>query len=207
MITDETPTTRKLPTGSVMSRFGPEQPTSFSDFAPLPPELNNMMEQFAKVEYPIDSKMDLLRKLGGHEAPLFVGEMAVEAGSAVMFLPASVFPVATPANFAEKLCELYRQRSAIRPTEAVPPEEAKELATRFVSENAKMVQLAAKLLRWIAEEKSQTIDKDSDAFAARLMREHGRLFEEIADAFVDIGVLRSKAKEAVRERQEGRPVA
>lgn len=191
---------RSLPTGSIMSRFGPEEPTRYSPYAALPPELASLMEQLAKLEYPLTSKTDLLRKLGGHEAPLIIGQMTVEAGAATMFFPASIFPAATPENLAEKLAELYRQRAAIRPQTVVSADEIKELASRFTSENAKMIQLAALLVRWIVQEKVQTIEKDSDAFAARLLRENERLVAEVADAFASISTLRSKTGEAAREQ-------
>ena len=201
---------RGLPTGSVMESFGRPEHCGFGEFAALPPELARMMEQFKSLKYPLNSKAELLKQLGGFTAPLFVGDMQVEAGSALMFFPATMFPVASPENFAEKLSEQYHHRSGKPEVQKMSSIEAQLLAKRFVRENAKMLQRTAQAIRWVAGEKSQTIDKDSEAFASRLLRENTELVNDIVDAFHNAGTLRAKTTEeavAERNKRRGKPPA
>lgn len=201
MMTDEMRSPRKLPTGSIMSQFGASQKSRYSDYASLPPELENLMEQLSRLKFPITSKSDLVTKLGGYEAPIFIGEMSVVAGAAAMFFPAGLFPAATVENLAEKLADTFRQRASTPSVEPMMPDDAGQLVSRFASENAKMIQLAAQLVRWVVSQNSKAIDTDSDAFAARLVRENQRTFQEIGGAFAAIGTFRAKASEATRSRQ------
>ena len=189
---------RPIATGTVMSQFGAPTKTEYSPFAPLPPELTRLVDQLARVEYPITSKRELLEKLGGPAVPVFIGENVVEAAAALMFIPANFFPLATPANLAEKLSSYYATRRPLQRQRPLGARPIQDLARRFVTENPELVSAVAKAIESVRKDQKL----DDDAIAARFLKSNQRLIDAVAAAFRDLGRLRAKAREDRQERGE-----
>lgn len=191
---------RPIATGTVLSRFGAPVRTEYSPFAPLPPELSRLVDQLARVQYPITSKRELMEKLGGPAAPVFIGENVVEAAMALMFIPADFFPLATPANLAEKLSSYYATRRPLQRQRTLGARQIQDIARRFVTENPELVTAVATAIQSLAPAKGQKVD--DDAVAARFLKSNQRLIERVAAAFRDLGRLRAEAREDRQERGE-----
>jgi hypothetical protein len=185
--------TRPIVTGTILTTFSEPVATQHSYFSSLPRELTNLTDQVSKLKFPIQSKHDLLEKLGGKTASVFIGENVVEAQHAIMFLPAHFFPVADAANFAEKLSEYYatRQRSVRR--RAVTARELNDLARRFVAENPELVPVVGKVVRSLLDADKST--SDDDKVAGKFLSSNQRFVDAIGRAARGVGRLRAKSKE------------
>jgi hypothetical protein len=120
----------------------PEQ-TRFSPFAAMPKEIRVIIEQIGDVEYPVTSKADFLKKLGGEQKTVKVGDRDVGAATVIMMIPAQVFPLASVENLAEKLSEIYFQRvPSPGRMRAKSADEFLGMVDRFVCENHELVEKA-----------------------------------------------------------------
>lgn len=192
---------RSVVTGTVLSQFGESVQSEYSPYASLPPELARFVDQLAKVEYPVTSKAELLEKLGGAEARVFIGENAIEALHALMFIPANFFPMATPANFSEKLSDYYAMRRPAQRTQSIDSAHVQSLAQRFLTENSKLVVALAKALQKLNGLDLDKLRDQDDKVAARFLEENQRLVQAVSAAFAGIGRLRAKAREESGETQ------
>jgi hypothetical protein len=185
-------------TGTVMSQFGAPAKSEFSPYASLPRELEHLVTQLAKVEYPITSKKELLEKLGGSAAQLYIGENVVEAEAAIMFFPAAIFPIASAANLAEKLSEEYARRAPFARTRQLTEYEIDDLTRRFVAENAELFPAVARAVQTLGNF-DLTKGPDDDVLAGQFIKENKRLFSSLVTAFSNAGRLRGKSREDLRE--------
>lgn len=190
---------RPIVTGTVISRFGPQLKSEYSDYAAMPRELSHLVDQLAKLEYPIGSKRELLEKLGGSAAPLYIGENVVEAGAALMFLPATFFPLANPVNLAEKLSEEYARRVPFERRRQLNAAEVDDLVQRFVAENPDFLVAVAKAVQTFnAFDLAKA--PDDEVVAGQFMKENRRLIDSAVSAFSGIGRLRAKSREDLQEK-------
>jgi hypothetical protein len=190
--------TRPIVTGTILTTFSEPVATPHSHFSRLPRELGNLTDQVAKMKFPIQSKQDLLAKLGGPTASLFIGENVVEAQHALMFLPAHFFPVADAANFAEKLSEYYATRQVGVRRRALNSRELNDLARRFIGENPELVPVLGKAVRTLLDaDKSES--SDDDKIAGKFLSSNQRFIDLIGRAARGVGRLRAKSKEDLEE--------
>lgn len=189
---------RSVVTGTVMSQFSAPAKSAYSSYASLPRELEHLMSQLAKLEYPIGSKQEMVEKLGGPSAQVFVGENVVDAGAFLMFLPATLFPVASAANLAEKLTEEYAHRAPFARLRPLTQHEVDDLARRFVAENAELFPAMARAIQTFG---SFDLDKrpDDEAVAAQFLKENQRLVSSLISAISGVSRLRAKSREDLQE--------
>lgn len=193
---------KQVVTGSILGRFGAPTKNQHSRYATLPPEVSRLVDQLAEVEFPVSSKQELLERLGGPERPLYVGDAVVEAGSALMFLPATFFPLASPANLAEKVSDYYGQRSVAERRRDLDAEEVQDLARRFFAENPEVVTATADAVRSLSGIK-RTEGVDDDVVADRFVKENQRFVDSFASALSGIGRLRADSRNKLADRRGG----
>ena len=83
--------------------------SEYSPYASLPRELSDLLSQSRRLEYPLTSKYDLVKKLGGRDARIAYRDHEVMAETIATFIPAQFFPIASVENLAEKISEFYHQ--------------------------------------------------------------------------------------------------
>jgi hypothetical protein len=196
--------TRSVETGSVLTQFSEPTKSEYSPYASLPRELSSFVSQLAKLRFPVNSKRELLEQLGGPEAPLHIGENVVMSSEALMFIPATFFPLANEANLAEKLSDYYSSRALRERSRTLGPEEAQDLAKRFVRENPEVVTAAAEAVRNLNAIDLKKED-DDDLVAANFLKKSRRLLDALAVAISSSNRLRAKAREDLEERQTRPP--
>lgn len=123
----------------VFASFGEPHASSLSPYAVLPEELQRFVEQTAQLKFPVGSKKEFLDQVGGWDMPLYLGEVIAQAGMVLMYLPASMFPLWSPENFAEKLTDVYFQRRKVPELKPIDEKTMEALAKQFLAENEQLL--------------------------------------------------------------------
>jgi hypothetical protein len=132
--------------------MAPPNPASSSPFVLLPPELQPVLARLKEIAYPVQSKQDLVAKLGGFDAKVdYLGKPAF-VGPMTMLLPANYFPIASADNFAEKISDYYHlSHGGETRTQPATSEQFLQRVTEFFRNEGKMIdsliQLVARLGR------------------------------------------------------------
>lgn len=127
------------------NKFGEPRVTDFGPFAALPDELAAIVKKLDGVEFPIDSKNQMLEKLGGEDRLDVAGELPVR--QLVMFIPAYYFPLTSVENAAEKLSEIYFQRRTMpRLTSPCRSEDLRRRMDKVLDEQPELLEHAARLV-------------------------------------------------------------
>jgi len=117
----------------------------FGRYASMPDELWKIVEQLGELEFPIDSKGELARKLERSER-IVLGDKAIDGKTLAMFLPAYYYPISSVENLAEKIADFYHHRRDARPrTRACTPAELKERVDRLFEEQPHLMEAGARL--------------------------------------------------------------
>jgi len=174
-------TAETIPRGGIFARFSEPTGTKFSPYASLPRELVAFVEQVGRVSFPVASKRELLKKLGGENSHVYLGDLVIEARTALMFMPASMFPLASVENLAEKLSDHYHQRvSAVR-RRGLDGDEVAALAERFFASNPAVLEQAIQAiynLGRLVESNGGRIE----GIGGRFLEENRELIRSIAHA-------------------------
>lgn len=102
-----------------------------------------VVEQVGKLKFPIDSKRDLVRKLGPGTRLAVAGATSETVAT---FFPASYYPLTSVDNFAEKLAEFYHHRRDVRPRiRPCTAAEVKARVDRLFKEQPELIEAAARL--------------------------------------------------------------
>lgn len=113
--------------------------SGISPFAHYPKELAEAVKSLSKLDFPIDSKIDLVKKLGGERAKFKYGRHSVSAATIAMFIPAELFPFTSPENMAEKISEFYYRRGKFERIIPMKPEEMSGRLQKLIQDDPELI--------------------------------------------------------------------
>jgi hypothetical protein len=136
---------------NIFGDLGEPVPSRISPFAGYPEEVDRAVHALARGGFPIESKADLVQKLGGPDAYVPFRDDKVRADVVASFLPASLFPIVSAENLAEKVSEFYHQRVDAPRTQPIDAEELARRAEDFIGRDPRLAQAIGRAFVKVAQ--------------------------------------------------------